>query len=298
MKKWLILFLAVLLFLLPGCGKESTTPQNEKNDQELAIRILTDFRQDSIGYRQLEEFAQLLQEKSDNTVAVKLYQRGDWGPASGFIEYLDMNTVEMVCLQPPEMNKLQPAYEIFMQPYLFADLNEAESYVTGEEGEKAMSYLPAKYHGVGLVTDGYQYLVAAENGGWLDYGDLKWQGQTKSLAGIPVYDLKAVHELDLLLAKDTWWKELTEEEQEWITDAFRESQKASFSVQREKDFNKGLVSAGILLQGSDQPEWNSYYALYLNQRESYFSEHVDKLTQHWRPTAVLPPMTGEETDNK
>lgn len=297
MKKWFILFLAVLMLLLPGCGKEES-PQTEESDQKLAIRILTDYRQDSIGYRQLEEFAQLLKEKSDNTVVVKLYRRGEWGPAASFADYLNVDNVEMVCLQPLQMNALQPAYEIFMQPYLFSDLNEVESYVTGKDGKKAMRYLPAKYQGIGFVTDGYPYLVSGEEGGWLSFGDLKWRGQTKSLEGIPVYDMKAVHNLSILTATTEWWQARSDEEREWIEESLKESQKASFAQQRGKDYKKNLVSLGIMLQGSDQPEWNSYYTSLLNQRETYFSAHVDKLTQHWRPAAEIPPATEEEDEKE
>ena len=135
-------------------------------------------------------FARLLQEKSGNTMLVKLYSAGAWSQSESFVEYIKLGSLEMACLEPTEMQRLQPAYGLYQQPYLFTTLQAVESYITGDVGRKALDTLPAEYYGVGFVPDGFQYLLQSGDAQWVSYGTLKNMGQTKALEGIAVYDLQ------------------------------------------------------------------------------------------------------------
>ena len=59
MKKWSICIFMFVLLLLTGCGG-APAPQTAENEQEIAIRLATNYRDDSIGYQQLQDFARLL----------------------------------------------------------------------------------------------------------------------------------------------------------------------------------------------------------------------------------------------
>ncbi|MBR4943946.1 MAG: hypothetical protein IKZ26_00860, partial [Peptococcaceae bacterium] len=59
----LVLMLLLLMAFLPGCNK-TPAPQTIGSEQRMVIRIATDYRMDSIGYQQLQEFGKRLQEKS------------------------------------------------------------------------------------------------------------------------------------------------------------------------------------------------------------------------------------------
>lgn len=98
--------------------------------------MATDYRKDSIGYQQLEDFARILQEKSQNTIVVSLYGSGEWSQAYSFVDYIKLGSLEMACLKPAEMIRLQPAYELYQQPYLFTSLQAVESYISGDAAKK------------------------------------------------------------------------------------------------------------------------------------------------------------------
>lgn len=287
-----LLTLTVML-LLVGCGG-APAPQTAASEQKLSIRVATDYRKDSIGYQQLQDFARLVQEKSGNTIVVKLYSSGDWSQAESFLAYLKLGSVEMACLEPTEMNQLQPAYLLYQQPYLFADMAAVERYISGDAGRKALQTLPPMYHGVGFVPDGYQYLL--DDGGlqWISYGELKLKGQTKALESAAVYDLRAVYSLQPLVALQDWWATLSAEEQTWIEESFAEALIASFAQQTDKDPAQALLASGVVFEDNTTAAWQSYSAMYLNQRERYFAEHSDALTAYWRPVAIEPPAGGEE----
>ena len=51
------LFFLVLSLTVIGCGDKAPTQETLAGEQKLAIRLATDYRQGSIGYQQLENFA-------------------------------------------------------------------------------------------------------------------------------------------------------------------------------------------------------------------------------------------------
>ena len=289
----LVLMLLLLMAFLPGCNK-APAPQTIGSEQRMVIRIATDYRMDSIGYQQLQEFGKRLQEKSNNTIVTKLYCQGEWSDTESFAEYVKIGNLEMASLQISDVSQLQPEYAIYEQPYLFTGIRDVEKYITGAAGRKALDKLPAEYYGVGFVPDGYLYLLDNGQRQWVSYDELKCLGQTRALAGTAVYDLKAVYSVHPLVTSAEWWDELSEQKQTWIQESFREAQEVSFVQQLDKNPAQSLLSAGVVFQDSTLPEWSSYSSMYLQEREVYFSEHSDSLTVYWRPVIVEPLITGEE----
>lgn len=297
MKKWsiftLLLMLVTLVCLMAGCNS-APAPQTAASDQRKAIRIATDYRVDSIGYQQLQDFAIRVQEKSKNTIVVKLYDRGSWSETESFDDYVTLGTLEMAAMPIETVSQLQPAYAVYNQPYLFSSMKLAENYITGKAGRSALDTLPEAYYGIGFVPDGYLYLLNQGGLQWISYGDLRQLGQTKALGGAAVYDLRALYCVQPLVASRTWWDGLNDQQRNWIQESFQEAVAASFIQQTDKDPAQSLLSAGVVFQNNAAPEWSTYSAMYLQQRETYFAEHSDSLTVYWRPVIVEPPITGEE----
>lgn len=146
----LMLFFGVLSLIMIGCGDKAQSRKLWPGEQELAIRLATNYRQGSIGYQQLENFAQTLQEKSENTIVVKVYATNEWSNAEEFAEYVELGSLEMACLKLESAEQLQTAYALYKQPYLFSNLQAVESYILGAEGRKALDILPQDFYGVGF----------------------------------------------------------------------------------------------------------------------------------------------------
>ena len=273
------------MLILCGCGG-APAPETAASNQKLVIRIATDYRDDSIGYRCLQDFAHLVQDKSGNTVQVKLYHTGEWSNAESFIPYVRMESLDMACLEAADAMALQPEFAVYSQPYLFSSLQEVQNYISGEAGRAALNRVGKPFYAVGFMPDGYAYLLNDGEPRWISGANLKKLGQTKALEGVQVYNLKALYRIQPLITSAGWWEARTEEEQTWITDSLREAVEASFAQQEDKDPVNALQDAGATFVDSSDASWGGYSSLYLNQRELYFAEHSDALTLHWRPVTV------------
>lgn len=273
------------MLILCGCGG-APAPETAASNQKLVIRVATDYRDDSTGYRCLQEFAHLVQDKSGNTVQVKLYHTGEWSNAESFVPYVRMKSLDMACLEAEDAVALQPEFAVYSQPYLFSSLQEVQQYISGEAGRAALNRVASPFYAVGFVPDGYAYLLNDGETRWISGGNLKKLGQTKALDGAQVYNLNALYRIQPLITSADWWASLTEEEQMWIAESFHDAVEASFAQQEDKDPAGALQDAGVTFVDSSDASWGGYSSLYLNQREIYFAEHSDALTVHWRPVTV------------
>ena len=225
----LLILLLLPLFLLSGCGNNAEAVMDRNLE---VIRLASDYEQDDLGYWQLEAFAQALQEKSDGALTVQLYKKDVWSKAESFAAYLDAGSIEMACMPMEEAILMQPSYAVYKQPYLFSGLQAVENYVLGVTGKEALQQLPHGYYGIGLVADGYQYLVQQETIKSYSYGTLKRLAKIHELDGAAVYAVQAIYQLHPLIASKAWWDGLTEQEQLWIQDAFTESLKMRFCIRK------------------------------------------------------------------
>lgn len=286
----LILLLSFSLFLFSGCSNTKQVPEQKASH---VIRIVTDYREDDLGYQQLFTFAQSLAEISDGALEARLYQSGEWSKAESFIEYLDCESIEMACISISQAIDLQPMYAIYEQPYLFYNLQAVENYVLGNAAQTALNLLPASYHGVGWVANGYNYFVQKQSLQSVSYGTLQHLLQICELSDAMVYDVQAQYSLYPLIASSKWWNTLTELEQAWIQESFEKSLEYILNYQKET-LPQQMTEDGIILQSVLPAELSKYTEQWISQREAYFASRSDVLTAYWRP-AVMTTIIGKET---
>ena len=286
----LLLAVSLSLFLFGGCTMaESQT----EHDATQVIRIATDYREEDLGYLQLQSFAQTVFEKSAGTMMVQLYKKDEWSTAERFVDYLNIDALEMACLPMSQAITLQPMYEIYEQPYLFSGLQAVEAYLSGSAMQKALQHLPEAYHGVGLVADGYSYWVQGASARMMSYGAVKHLAEIHELKNTYVYDVQAIYRLHPLVASGTWWTTLSEQQQTCIVDSFQESIK-SILIHQKEIAPKRLAESGADVYSILPVEQAGITGQWMNQRETYFLLHSDALTIYWRPT-VITIVSGKET---
>lgn len=294
MKRMLCTFLLAMA-LLAGCSMPEASVFPGVRDSSNVIRLATDFTADSAGYQQLQQFARLLEEKSDGAWKVQLYQSGQWGRESSFLDYLRLDCVEMACMRGQSLADQAPAYAVYGLPYLFSSPQEAAGYMQGFKGAEALAVLPAPWKGISLVNDGYLYLLE-ENGmrSWESFSALKKRAQVKGfLEGTFITASQAYYQLHVVLAQQSWWDGLHEDTQQWITEAMQESLQWSWQQPVSTDQQAALLTLGVSCQPLNAEIEHYYQNLLGREREAYFAQNVDELTVQWRPNVSSEQGTGE-----
>lgn len=290
-----VLFTFLLTVLLTGCSLPEHASFTGVKETASVIRLATDFTEDSAGYQQLQQFAQLLEKKSDGSWKVKLYQTGQWGRESSFLDYLRLDCVEMVCLRGQSLAGQAPAYAVYGLPYLFSSPQEAAGYMQGFKGTEALAVLPALWKGMGLVNDGYLYLLE-ENGmrSWESFSALKKRAQVKGFVEDTVITAsQAYYQLHVVLTQQSFWDGLQEDTQRWITEAMQESLQWSWQQPVATDQQAALLTLGVNCQPLNGEIEHYYQNLLGREREAYFAQNVDGLTVQWRPIVSSEQGTGE-----
>ena len=175
-----IIFL--IAFLTVGCEGNLL---NEEKHNVSTFRLVTDLPTESQGYQQLLLFAEMVQEKSDGQILIKLYSEDQWSESKSYLSYLALNTIEMACLSTNEFMAQVPQYEIFNLPYLFDNEADVAQYFLGAKGQEALALIDsAQFQPLGFVGNGYLYFV--HNAPVLE-GFHRWKGMSLAIADIPLY---------------------------------------------------------------------------------------------------------------
>lgn len=291
MKKWKVfcIFLIVTVVLC-GCGIQNSNSNREK---EIAIRIASENRMDSLAYQQLQMFASQLQETSHNHILAKIYCEGQWSNSDQFTEYLRLSSIQMAAVPISVIKTLAPEFEVFEQPCLFAGTQELEHYIQSDAAEQALAMMPKEYVALGFVPDGYAYYTVGEYTGWLPYGEIRKLGAQRALSQTTVYDGKDMYSLQVLLVDGKWWKKLTEERQNMIRECYRNSLTEFFRQQEEKPPTETLRDMGIQIVDGAGIDSSVLRA----SLEMYFATHPNQITYHWRPF-VAPEQTEGDAENE
>ena len=98
-----------------------------------------------------KKFAEIVKEKSDGKITVKLYPGGVLGGDVAMLSSLQGGTVEMTMMGSGLLVSMIPEYVLFDLPFLFNGPQEADAVLDGPVGTALMAKLPAN----GLVGMAY-----------------------------------------------------------------------------------------------------------------------------------------------
>lgn len=95
-------------------------------------------------YDGAEKFAELVSQKSDGKITVKIFGGGVLGGDLPVVSALQGGTIEMSLMNASLLNGLVKEFAVFDFPYLFDNEEEAYAVLDGPVGKKLMDMLPEK----------------------------------------------------------------------------------------------------------------------------------------------------------
>jgi tripartite ATP-independent transporter DctP family solute receptor len=103
-----------------------------------------------------QRFAELVKEKSDGKMSVKLFPNGTLGGDLQTVSALQGGTLDLTTLPPGLLVGLNPKYGVFDLPFLFETFAEADAVLDGEVGERFLRDVPKGLVGLTYWDHGFR----------------------------------------------------------------------------------------------------------------------------------------------
>ena len=141
--KYLFVFLVILFTF--SCS-------SEKDYKEFRLAYV--MAQGGTSHIAAEKFSELVEQRTNGKIRVKLYPNGVLGHDRILIEGLTLRSVDMVISGPSIIGWYTPEYGVFEAPFIFRDYEHMEKVMEGEIGQelataiysKRKIYFPAFFH--------------------------------------------------------------------------------------------------------------------------------------------------------
>lgn len=137
----LILVLVLVVTSVVGCSSNNNSPSKEEGKKEVSVFKLANGS--AIGDERdqsLQEFAKLVDQKSNGTMKVEVYSGGSLGTWRDTIEGLEPGIVQIVCESVGTLEAYSPTASIDAYPYLYKDYEQYKNVMlNGEIGEEVLT---------------------------------------------------------------------------------------------------------------------------------------------------------------
>lgn len=102
-----------------------------------------------------EKFKELLEERSDGNLQVKIFDSGSLGNETEILQQIQMGTVELGVITSGPFDSFDPIVRVIDYPFLFKDNQQADEILDGPVGTEILT---------SLETSGFKGLCFSENG--------------------------------------------------------------------------------------------------------------------------------------
>ena len=126
----IILVSALCLFAVLGCG-----PKEQSGEEKVVLRLGLEHEEHHPYGETMKRFADLVAEKTDGSVEIKIYASSQLGSANEMVEGLQLGTIDMVLTAVGFYKSFYPAIELGNIPFLLTSEEEYMEVLNGEVGE-------------------------------------------------------------------------------------------------------------------------------------------------------------------
>jgi|SRR5690625_3002108 len=120
----------LLLVFLSGCANSSAAEEETK-----VLRLGHIQNESHPWHKGSEKFAELVEEKTEGSVAIEVYPSSTLGSDRDLVEGMQIGSVDFALVAGVMSNFYEP-YAILELPYLFEDMNHLDDFLYGPEGQK------------------------------------------------------------------------------------------------------------------------------------------------------------------
>ncbi|WP_244444943.1 DctP family TRAP transporter solute-binding subunit [Oceanobacillus jeddahense] len=140
MKKIIVsLFIVVAVLTLVGCGKGKVGEGAEKGDT-VTFRLATPDPDSSQITKAAQEFAKLVEEKSDGSIQINVHANGSLygGDPAAAVKQLGDGSLDMLLLSTSLYTNFEPRFNAISIPYLFDDTDQFVDFLNSDLSEELL----------------------------------------------------------------------------------------------------------------------------------------------------------------
>ena len=131
--RWVSVLAASALFL-GACGSDSSS-QGEEGVESVTWKLGHLADENHIWHKTAEEFASLVEEKTDGSITINIYPSNSLGGETDTINAISAGTADMV-ISGETLQNWAPKAALMATPYAFRDLEHVQAVVEGEIGQE------------------------------------------------------------------------------------------------------------------------------------------------------------------
>ncbi|MCD5406093.1 MAG: TRAP transporter substrate-binding protein [Desulfotomaculum sp.] len=155
----LITCMMVTMLLLTACGQQQAE-QAVTEDEPQVIKLAHVVNEQDIYHVTAVKFKELLEQKTNGQIKVKIYPNAVLGDERTLIESMQIGTVDMGVITNGPIANFLPEIAIFDMPFLFADAEEAHKVLDSEVGQKVLDKLETvNLKGLAFAERGFRNLT-------------------------------------------------------------------------------------------------------------------------------------------
>lgn len=159
---WYLILALVITSVLAGCGgAPASAPPADAPKKVIEITYGHGFMPETPQNKSALKFKELVEQKSNGTVVVKVFPSGQLGSAKEMFESLQMGTQQIAMLPTARISGFNAKMQLFDLPFLFPSREVAYKIFDGPVGEELLKTLDAnKVKGVAIYEDGFKHFTA------------------------------------------------------------------------------------------------------------------------------------------
>lgn len=161
-----VLFWPVLVaaaFGLAACGGGGAADE-DNGEAEHSFRLAESHPEAHPTAQADQEFARLVDEKSDGRIQIETFLNAQLGEESQVIEQVQTGAIEMTRVSTGPMAEFAESMEVFSLAYLFDDADHMWNFLEGEGGQELLGQLEVSgFQGLAYYDGGARNFYTAEN---------------------------------------------------------------------------------------------------------------------------------------
>ncbi|MEI3614414.1 TRAP transporter substrate-binding protein [Pseudogracilibacillus sp. SO30301A] len=144
-----LLIIVLFSIILAACGSNDSGDESDSSDGVIELNFSHIVAEESSFHAYAEKLAEIVEERTENEVKINIFPNAQLGGEAQSVQAVRNGNQDITLVGTAALTTIAPEFLIFDVPYLFNDLDEANTFLQSESGDTLLEGL-SDYGLVGL----------------------------------------------------------------------------------------------------------------------------------------------------